>query len=139
MDTMDTIKRSAFQQKWQQMTGNELPFECSEPSTEYISSTSTQTTGHPGEERITMQRLPRTSLTLSYISGLSKTVRRVRPLDIKVVVCPLCTLRHQLVGPKDPVPMYQRTGVVYQTPCSNCLKMYIGQSGRSLKHRLSEH
>ena len=51
------------------------------------------------------QRLPRTSLTLPYISGLSKVVRRVlRPLDNKVAFCPLHTLRHQLVHPKDPVP-----------------------------------
>ena len=84
------------------------------------------------------QRVPRTSLTLPYISGLSETVRRVlRPLDIKVVFSPLHTLRHQLVRPKDPVPMDQRTGVVYQIPCSDCPK--VGQSGRSLKHRLSEH
>ena len=86
------------------------------------------------------QRLPRTSLTLLYISGLSETVRRVlSPLDIKVFFRPLHTLRHQLVRPKDPVPMDQRTGVVYQIPCSESPKVYIGQSGRSLKHRLFEH
>ena len=126
--------------RWYQRE-NELPFECSEPECHIkISSTGTQTTEHPGEERITMQRLPRTSLTLSYISGLSKTVRRVlRPLDIKVVLRPLCTLCHQLVSPKYTVPMYQRAGVVHQIPCSDCPKVYIGQSGRSLKHRLSEH
>ena len=46
-------------------------------------------------------RLPRSSLTLPYICGLSEAVRRVlRPLDIKVAFCPLRTLRHQLVRPK---------------------------------------
>ena len=70
------------------------------------------------------QRVTRTSLTLPYISGLAETVRRIlRPLDIKVVFCPLHTLRHQLVRPKDPVPMDQRTGVVYQIPCSDCPKV----------------
>ena len=39
------------------------------------------------------QRLPRTSLTLPYIGGLSEAVRRVlRPLDIKVAFRPLRTL-----------------------------------------------
>ena len=86
------------------------------------------------------QRVPRTSLTLPYISGLSETVRRVlRLLAINVVFHPYHTLRHQLVRPKDPVPMDQWTGVVYQIPCSDCPKVYIGQSGRSLKHQLSEH
>ena len=40
---------------------------------------------------------------------------------------------------KDPVPMDQRTGVVIQISCSDCPKVYIGQSSRSLKHLLSEH
>ena len=86
------------------------------------------------------QRPPRTSLTLPYISGLSETIRRILgPLDIRVAFCPHSTLRRQLVHPKDPVPMDQRTGVVYQIPCSECPKVYVGQSGRTLKHRLSEH
>ena len=42
-------------------------------------------------------------------------------------------------SPKDPVPMDQHTGVVYQIPCSECPKVYVGQSGRTLKHRLTEH
>jgi len=84
---------------------------------------------------------PRTSLTLPYISGLSETIRRILgPLDIRVAFRPHSTLRRQLVHPKDPVPMDQCTGVVvYQIPCSECPKVYVGQSGRTLKHRLSEH
>ena len=86
------------------------------------------------------QSPPRTSLTLPYISGLSEAIKRILgPLDIKVAFRPHSTLRRQLVHPKDPVPLDQRTGVVYQIPCSECPKVYIGQSGRTLKQRLSEH
>ena len=60
-------------------------------------------------------------------------------LDIKVAFRPFRTLRHQLVCPKVHVPRDQRAGVVYQIPCSGCPKVYIGQSGRTLKHWLSEH
>ena len=35
--------------------------------------------------------------------------------------------------------MDQHTGGVYQIPCSECPKVYVGQSGKTLKHRLSEH
>ena len=49
------------------------------------------------------------------------------------------TLRWTLVHLKDPTPLRQRTGVVYQIPCSNCEKVYIGQTGRTLDHRLKEH
>ena len=67
------------------------------------------------------QRPPRTSLTLFYIGNLFKTIRRILgPLDIKVTFHPHSSLRHQLICPKDPVPMGQRTGVVYQNSCSDC-------------------
>jgi len=86
------------------------------------------------------QRPTRTSLTLPYISGLSKTIRRILgSLDIRVPFRPLSTLRCQLIHPKDPVPIDRCTGVVYQIPCSECPKVYVGQSGRTLKLRHSEH
>ena len=59
--------------------------------------------------------------------------------DIKVVFRPLGTLRHMLVHPKDPVPLDQQKGCVYSIPCDGCPKVYIGQTGRTLKHRLAEH
>ena len=63
---------------------------------------------------------------LPYISGLLETVKRnLRPLDIRVAFRPHSTLKRQLVHLKDPVPMDQRTGVVYQIPCSECPKVYI--------------
>ena len=86
------------------------------------------------------QRPPRTSLTLPYIGGLSETIRRfLGPLDTKVAFRPHSALRHQLVHPKDLVPMDQHTGVVYQIPCSECPKVYVRQSGQTLKHRLTKH
>ncbi len=65
--------------------------------------------------------------------------RILAPLDVKVVFRSLNTLRKMLVHPKDPVPSDQRKGVVYSIPCDGCPKVYIGQTGRSLKHRLAEH
>ena len=44
-----------------------------------------------------------------------------------------------LVRPKDPVPIKERKGVVYSIPCVECSSVYIGQTGRSLKQRISEH
>ena len=49
------------------------------------------------------------------------------------------TLRQTLMHLKDPTPLRQRTGVVYRIPCSSCEKVYIGQTGRTLDHRLKEH
>ena len=35
--------------------------------------------------------------------------------------------------------MNKRKGVVYFIPCTVCPKVYIGQTGRFLKHQLKEH
>ena len=70
------------------------------------------------------QSPPRISLTLPYINGLSETIRRILgPLDIRVAFCPHSTLRCQLVGPKDTVPMDPRTGipdVLFRIPQGVC-------------------
>ena len=44
-----------------------------------------------------------------------------------------------LVSLKDRIPRSQWAGVVYRIPCGNCEKVYIGQTGRTLDHRLKEH
>ena len=83
---------------------------------------------------------PRTSVTLPYIGGLSEAIRWIlRPLEIQVVFHPLTTLCQLLVQPKDLVPMEEQKGVVYYIPCTDCPKVYIGQTGRCLKLRLKEH
>ena len=83
---------------------------------------------------------PRTTLTLPYISGVSESIRRVlRPLRVRVVFRPHKTIRQQLVHPKNPVPPDNRKGVVYSIPCGDCPKVYMGQTGRTLRHRMAEH
>ena len=52
---------------------------------------------------------------------------------------PYQTLKQTLVHLKDHTPPQQRTGVVYRIPCGTCTKVYIGQTGRTLEHRLKEH
>ena len=80
------------------------------------------------------------SLTLPYLDGLSESLCRVlSPLAIQVTFHPFRTLRRELVHPKDPVPINCRKGVVYSIPCAECPRAYIGQTGRSLDHRLQEH
>ena len=82
----------------------------------------------------------RTSVNISYIHGLSQSIRRVLShLDIRVAFRPFQTLSQELVHPKDPVPELRRTGVIYTIPCDQCPRCYIGQTGRSMEQRLGEH
>ena len=75
-----------------------------------------------------------------HFKGLSEAIKCVlTPLGVKVVFRPLRTLRQTLVRPKDRVPIEERKGVVYSIPCVECSSVYIGQTGRRLKQRISEH
>ena len=44
-----------------------------------------------------------------------------------------------LVKPKDPIPHTDKCGAIYQITCEVCNKVYIGETGRPLKKRISEH
>ena len=77
---------------------------------------------------------------LPYVRGVSECVRRILvSTQIKVCYKPYQNLRNLLSRPKDQVPDLQRSGVVYKIPCAVCSKVYIGQTGRRLCQRISEH
>ena len=62
--------------------------------------------------------------------------------DIRPSVCPLdcpdtCSLA--VTVPKDPVSPDSVCGVVYEIPCNDCSKKYVGQTGNSLHTRLKQH
>ena len=44
-----------------------------------------------------------------------------------------------LVKVKQPTPKLDKKGVVYETPCGKCNHVYIGETGRTLRKRLTEH
>ena len=86
------------------------------------------------------QDAPTATMTLPYIRQLSETIRRIlAPLRIRTCFRPHHTLRQTLVKLKDQTPLQQRAGVIYQILCGTCSKVYIGQKGRTLEHRLKEH
>ena len=94
----------------------------------------------PHSQRPEQQDTPTATVTLPYIRHLSETIRRIlAPLGIRTCFRPHRTLRQTLVRLKDRTPLQQRAGVVYRIPCGSCSKVYIGQTGRTLEHRLKEH
>ena len=72
--------------------------------------------------------------------GCPQSIHRVLShLDIRAAFHPFWTLAQELVHPNNPVPELLRNGVVYTILCDQCLRCYVGQSGRSLEQRLREH
>ena len=79
-------------------------------------------------------------MTLPYIRHFSESIRGIlNPLGIRTCFRPYQTLRWTLVHLKDRSPPQQWSGVVYRIPCRTCTKVYIGQTGRTLEHRVKEH
>ena len=78
--------------------------------------------------------------TTSSIKGTSEIVSRIlRPDNIHVLHKPISTLRHILTNVKDKEQPHDRQGAVYKINCADCQATYIGETGRKLNMRFTEH
>ncbi|XP_072039459.1 uncharacterized protein [Amphiura filiformis] len=88
----------------------------------------------------TVEDKTRANVTLPYIEGVTERVQRIlRTHNIASSVKPHTSLRRLLVHPKDKVDMDDKTGVIYEIPCHNCPKTYVGETGRRFGTRKKEH
>ena len=80
------------------------------------------------------------SLFLPYVQGLSEKIQiGCRRLGVKTVFKSSGTLRQLLTRVKTKIPESKKKGVVYRIPCQDCEAGYIGETGRSLQKRITEH
>ena len=94
----------------------------------------------PCARQATPSPSPDSYAVIPYVQNVSEAIRRVlAPLNIRTCFKPHRTLRSLLVHVKDPIPPEGRKGVVYQISCSDCPATYVGQTGRTLEHRIKEH
>ena len=78
--------------------------------------------------------------TIPYIKGTSETIARVlQPYNIRVAHKPITTLRQLLTNVKDKDEPNDRQGAVYKIKCCDCQATYVGETGRNLNTRLTEH
>ena len=83
---------------------------------------------------------PVTTATIPYIRGTSETIARIlQPYNIRVAHKPITTLRRLLTNVKDKDKPEDRQGAVYKIKCCDCQASYIGETGRNLSTRLTEH
>ena len=81
-----------------------------------------------------------TTATIPYVKGTSETIARIlQPYNIRVAHKPITTLRQLLMNVKDKDEPSDRRGAVYKIKCCNCQATYIGETGRNLNVRLTEH
>ena len=79
-------------------------------------------------------------MCLPYIQGFSESVEKaVRDINIRTVF--KTTLSHIEMMPDEgqtPTDPINTKGVIYKIPCE-CTKVYVGETGRTMKQRISEH
>ena len=84
---------------------------------------------------------PTTIATKPYLKGISENISLIlQPFNIRCVAHkPTTTLRQLLTYVKDKDEPKNRQGAVHKISCSDCHASYIGETGRNLSTRLTEH
>ena len=83
---------------------------------------------------------PRSRVTIPYIQGVSEAVTKIlSDINVQVHMKPFRTLRRILSHPKDHIPDDDKSSVVYKINCRDCDASYVGEMGRALQTRVSEH
>ena len=86
------------------------------------------------------QRGEGSRVTILYTQGVSEAVTRIlSDINVQVHMKPFRTLRRILSHPKDRIPDDDKSSVVYKINCRDCDASYVGETGRALKTRVSEH
>ena len=77
---------------------------------------------------------------MPYVRSLSEKIdnvcQSIKSVNMKAVFKPCRTIRQMLVKVKNRIPEDRRKGVIDEIPCQDC---DIGETGRTLKKRVSEH
>ena len=83
---------------------------------------------------------PRFRVTIPYIQGVLEMMTRIlSDINVQVHMKPFRTLRRILSHPKDHIPDDDKSSIVYKINCHDCDASYVGETGRALKARVSEH
>ena len=86
------------------------------------------------------QRLYRTSEAPDVRYSESETIARIlQPYNIRVAHKPITTLPRLLTNVRNKDKPKDRQGAVYKIKCCDCQATYIGETGRNLSPRLTEH
>ena len=94
----------------------------------------------PAADATNRNPTPVTTVTKPYIKGTSETILRIlQPYNIRVAHKPTTTFRHSLTNVKDRDEPKNRQEAVYKIKCSDCQASSIGETGRNLNTRLTEH
>jgi len=136
MDRKDKVVTEEEDKKQEQCKIKEALKSCGYPEWAFAKSQNKQ---KPSTKKQS-QTKTRGMVVLPYKEGLSQRVQRVfNKHGISTSFKPHQTLRNLLVHPKDKRDVKETSDCVYEIPCLNCEKSYIGETARLFGTRLKEH
>ncbi|XP_055681904.1 uncharacterized protein LOC129789276 [Lutzomyia longipalpis] len=79
--------------------------------------------------------------TITYIPGVSERIKKivVREAGLDVAFAVAGRNGSFFTKVKDPVPMGQKSGVIYWIPCGGCNLSYVGVTSQHLRARVDQH
>ena len=79
-------------------------------------------------------------VSIPYVAGTSERISRIfRNYDVNIAHQPAKKLKDELCRLKDRRRVGERAGVVYKLGCGDCNACYVGETGRQVDDRMSEH
>ncbi|XP_043480266.1 uncharacterized protein LOC122509970 [Leptopilina heterotoma] len=84
---------------------------------------------------------PSRTIVIPYVPDILKsTINLCKKLNISIVFSTLMKLHNNLLpSPKDRIPKFEKTNVIYKLSCNDCNGIYIGQTIQELRKRVSAH
>jgi len=83
---------------------------------------------------------PRATISIPYVKGVSEKIKRICAKErIYVYFSSSRTIGSFLNRVRPHTDPNDITGVIYRIPCQDCDHSYVGETGRTLRTRLSEH
>jgi hypothetical protein len=80
------------------------------------------------------------TITIPYMKDSSDAIRRIlNSVDIRVAYKSSNTLASKFRSVKDPVDNCQKGDLIYKVSCTDCDRVYIGQTSRAVGIRMDEH
>jgi hypothetical protein len=94
----------------------------------------------PIENIQTQNKTKNNYLTLPYMNGLSENFQHLfKNYNISVSHKANNLLKQQYTKLKSKTPKLKKTHTIYKIPCTNCNKVYIGQTSQYLENRINGH
>jgi len=95
---------------------------------------------HHTQNKTASTKMNQKWFTIPYLNTISQKLRHVtKDLDTKTSYYSLNKLGTIIKGQKDSIPKSLQTNLVYKLSCRDCDATYVGQTGRTLKTRITEH